>query len=525
MTHPSAKQPRHEIVEAPILPSVLAFLLPVLFLIYLTPAAHYFLIDPDGGTFLQGALQILRVGEHPQLNFLSSYGPLSYEIRALLIAALGDRTATEVIYAALGYAAAYYLMYRFALRMSGSQICAFAVLIIALLCIPRYYKNFTVLVPAATIIVTAWHVRSASRPSAFCVGLSVAVATLFRHDYGAYSFLAAMLAACLMLKENRISIRDQVFWFALGAAMLAVPWGVLLTAYGTLGEYLMTVTAGSASIAEGLSLPHPLLHWSGAASAIYLGWYMLPVLSAMSLATSRGALPGAEFKVGVVTTFLAALCLLQSAHRADIGHLLQGGAPSLLLLAVLWRCAVAHRPARPLAALGALVSVAFTLLLLANFQHFQRHTVAGIVQNLQDAWLPKAALLERITASGAAPSHAALANYIASCLRADERVQVFPYFPMITYFSDRVAGGGTHGVGPGYFSSEAFQRSIVASFERDRTPLILWLESFAYDGLPERNPVDTHRLVHDYVNENFRTAGQFEGFTVYLRRDDPRNCG
>ena len=500
--------------------SILALIFSITFVLYRIPEANYFLIDSDGGTFLQGADQSLRAGEHAQANFLQVYGPLSFEIRAALMALLGDRTITEVIYATLGYGIGYWLMYRLALRLSGSQLCAAGIMVIAILCLPRYYKIFVVLAPMLTATAAASFIYRQSVVATVLLGLSVSVATLFRQDTGAYCFVAAMFAILAM--TPRASLVSTLMQFLAGAAILALPWLLLVAIKGSILDYLTLAFQSSTSLAGGLSLPHPLLHWNGAASLLFLFFYLLPPLSAASLWWARRNLGRQECVASGMVIVLSTLCLAQSAHRADVSHLLQGGAPALLGIAIIWRSAVV-RGCLPAVALPlTLTSLAAIATLLWSFVPLPMRSLPAVANAIYENSLSRNDLLRHL---GDGNGRVAVARFIESCTAADERVQVFPYAPNSIFFAGRLAGGKTTGIAPGYFNSPAYQQRVIDEMKAQPVPLILWNESMAYDGLEERKPTLTHALIHDFVKSDYRSAGVIEEYAVYILKGDPRVCG
>jgi len=333
-----------------------------------TPTPAFFLADSDGGIGLAGAQQIAH-GEHPFVDFRSTYGPLAFYVTYLAQRASGGTPAAELLLCALGYSTAFLLLFLAARRVSGAPI-ALLCTALAVVQLPRFYKYYLFL-SAALVLVSLFHyVRRPGLGSLALAAAAVAVSGLYRPDQGVYAWLTATTAVLLV---ERSLVRALVVLPAMIAGA-ASPWLLFLLARGGLEDYLVDSSVGAARHAAGLSLPfpwpNPLLPWrhpSNLNALAYAFWWGVPLVAVVLVVAWRRRHDRETGLLAVVTTIFAALSLLQSAHRSEYGHLTQALLPSYALLAfvlggiltapwsTMWRaCAVVllaagageHRPAR-----------------------------------------------------------------------------------------------------------------------------------------------------------------------------------
>ena len=493
-------------------------------LLYLTPPWTYFLSDPDGGMFIYGATHLLATGAQPQVDVLSSYGPMSFYVRAVSQYLFGQRLMSEMAVAWVGYTLGYVLLFNLVRRISASRVLAYFILILALVCIPRYYKFFVVLTPVLTATVGGVYIANPHRSQAFWLGATVGLAVLFRHDFGFYCLIGALAAWWL---GSRPATRVANGSWLMGG-LIAV-FGAWVTAVAgptlvlPLLRDLLDVTFGQGA---GLALPHPLLTWTQVWPAtLFLAVYSLPVLVASLLIALNRRLGQADKALGWMLILMAGVALAQSMHRSDVGHLLQTMAPGFILLGVSWRLyaiLTGSPSARGVLRGATLLWVAIPIAAVAwPSGWIPMYSAVMVAERLRDGWLTPAALRAHIPVE--APSSAQGAAVLAANQMTipDERILVFPFAPQVYLFAERLMAGDTLLVAPGYFDQPRFEERIVASLLRDRPKLVLWDTDLAFDGLPERNAVSTHSMVYRFVTENFQRVGEAGSFTLFVDRTTP----
>lgn len=192
---------------------VAAGALAAVWVLAVAPDAAYFLRDADGGFFIQGAYNWRAAGHVPQVDMHSSYGPLSFVVRALPQALLGDRISAELAVAVGGYALAYALLFQAMGELSEDRWLPWMLFTAALLCLPRFYKFPVVLVPA---LASRSAVRLARFParvgSAFLAGLTLGIALLFRHDH--FVFAGVVIVAGWIRGARGAGVRVSRRWLS-----------------------------------------------------------------------------------------------------------------------------------------------------------------------------------------------------------------------------------------------------------------------------------------------------------------------
>ena len=496
-----------------------AALVAACWIVAVTPDISYFVLDPDGGLFIQAAHDWRRAGHVPQVDVYSSYGPLSYVPRVITQAVIGDRLLAEVVLAALAYGVAYGLFYSVCRDLSGSSRIAWGLIAVALVCLPRYYKWPVVLIPSLTgwMALRLVSARMAGTTAA-AAGATLGLAWLFRHDYLAYS--AAVLGLAWVLRGRRDPVlRRFLPHVAAGFAIVAGPWLIVLALRRGLWSYVIELAGVTGTHAVGLGLPHPLFHWSSPElTALFAAAYGLPVLASVhSLTTARAA--SRERESAWIAVSVAVVFLPQSMHRADPGHLLQVLPGCLMGAAVL-----ARRRRLALPAAGLLTVVVGSAASLGAI------TWPGAgSEGLATTLAATASPASRLAPSGAAAPHVPweVLGFLRDCVPRGSKVAIYPFAPQLAWLSGHVHGRPFLVLVPGYFDDELSERRASERLRRDNVVVVLWDEAFAFDGRHERRPVETHRVLHAAVRREYLHGGAVDGFSLFIdpsQSSGPLSC-
>lgn len=485
------------------------------------PSPRAFLTDAEYGHQLSAALQILR-GEHPFVDVRSTYGPLRFYTSALAQVLSGHRILGELALDAVAYAAAYVVLFRLLLRASGSVAIALVLEACALILMPRTHKYFVVLMPLV-VLWSAW--RYADRPDATTLrrlALAVVLTGLFRPDFGVYGAFGATAGVWVHPADDWRARGRRVL--ALVAALLAwtSPWLLWLAVHGALGEYLLDSSVGAARHAAGMSLPFPTWETPGLVpglSALAFGLSgLLPALAVGVLGLDRARITAEERRLLPPLLVLAQCTLLQATHRSDFQHLLQsvpvtfvvvawlagrawrlggiGGAIGLATLGCWAAVMVAAVPAQPWRVVGPRALVA-RLRVFAETREEYLHALAA---DAGDAAFPSAV------------------GYIRACTEPDARVLALPALASVYYLSDRSFAGGQIALQPGYFTTEADQRRMVARLSTENVPVMIEAVGYVLDGRPDRAGLTFAPIVADYLEANFVEVGRFGSIAVRVAR-------
>ncbi|MEP7206521.1 MAG: hypothetical protein ABI920_06260 [Casimicrobiaceae bacterium] len=479
---------------------------------------------------MYGGWHTLRTGEQPQLDFLSNYGPLSYWLRTAALFIAREEAIGEVVLCTAGYTISFALLFHLMSRISRNRGVAFALLILGLIAMPRFYKFLVVLAPVLSLW-SAW--RMLERPGtirAAGLGSTAAVALLFRHDYGFAALLTSALALVLAGAPGGLAVRIRYSAVASASLLLVLgPWIAALAWNPGLGEHLRQLWESSAGVAGGMALPHPLLGPATTATFwMFAVFYTVPFATLVAAWSARSHGDAELGRCGVLLGISALVYLPQSAHRADIGHLLQVLTPSFAALAYVWRVANAHVDTRlrsfAAVVLGAAAVAVISVAVQGGWTTL--HPMASTIAT----WRATAALPRHLDAGADHPAASRLVTAIraiTNCTTADERVAVFPYHQQLAYFARRLMPLPAFEFAPGYFDAPLRQANTIAGLEAARPALILWNESFAFDGDPLRNPMRTHARVFAWLLDAYRPLGDIGGFAFYARPDraeELRHC-
>lgn len=177
------------------------------------------------------ASALLR-GDHPYRDFFEWGIPGQMAVSAAVQWLFGYRLINEFVLQWLFIVAAMVISFRLACRMSGSVAAALFASLVALIAIavaPIYHYPKLFFYP----VLLALGCRYLDRPGAGAgalLGLTTAVAFLFRHDHGVYLGVGSVMTFMLAVKAGRApraALRDAAAYVA-AAAVLVVPWLVVV---------------------------------------------------------------------------------------------------------------------------------------------------------------------------------------------------------------------------------------------------------------------------------------------------------
>lgn len=490
----------------------------------LHPETAYFFRDADGGFFIQGAYDWRTAGLIPQIDVHSSYGPLSFALRWPLQALTGDRLVAEVLLAVVGYGISYAVLFWCFQEMTNSRWAATLLLLVALLCVPRYYKFPVVLIPALATWSALLIARAPlARAPVVAAGIALAIAMLFRHDYLVYATAVVAVGWARGVRKERGAIRQAPIAILMLFVMVS-PWLATISATRGLKSYILEIAGITGSKIAGLGLPHPIFDWQDpAVSLLFVFAYALPLTALVWHLLSRHSSTAALRDSGWIGLAAGIVFLPQSMHRADYGHLLQVVPGCLLALAGAWQLRVAAGPnvvpAWPAGVmfsglmLGSLAAIGGITVPNWRSESFSSRAAAAFKPASQLAVPPAGA-------QAGVPSR--LVRVLQTCAPRGRTVAIYPFGPQLAYFAGRVHGGAHLVLAPGYFDDEESQSRAIDALARDRVALILWDESFLFDGRRDRHSLLTHAKLHKHVVARFARWGKVDGFTIYADPDSAK---
>lgn len=497
------------------------------------PLPVAFLDDPDLAHQLAGAQQLLA-GEHPCIDFRSSYGPLVFYASAVGQVISGNRVLGEMILDIAGNLVAYVLLAWILLRaIPRRPLLALTLLGVAVLCLPRIHKYYIVLAPVLTVAATLAYARRPGRLRLALVGAAVAAAGLFRQDMGVLAFVVALAGVLLPAGSGSDSRPRRAAELAGFVVLAAAPYLVFAALRGGLGSYLRDSVVVSLSKSSGLALPFPAFHWAAPVfstrnglSWIFAFYFVQPVVGLLVYLRIRAGLSAEARQRWIVVLLMSAGWLVHASHRADYLHLLQAIPMSFVLAGmILDRVLPDARGdrtlSRPLGSVWTAVS-AFSLALTIygvawpSFSPGEQFEKFGLFARSRERFLE--IMHERV------PDHWAInaSLDLRRCLEPDERFLSLPFFPQPYYLSGHLFAAGQMLTAPGYFDSEAYQEAAIERMERQSVPVVLLFPGFAFDGRKDRTIDVTHPILFRYVTDRFAGRKRYAGFVLAIRRDlDP----
>jgi hypothetical protein len=491
---------RHAILAASI------FLAALLATLIRTPIPEVVLVDADAGFQLAGARQI-EFGEHPFIDYRSTYGPLTYYVSWIAQRIGGGTIAAELLLCALGYSIAFLLIFLAAKDLSHTPI-ALGVTAVAILQLPRFYKYYIYLGPALVLLCMLRYVRCPRSGRLVLMAIAVAIAGLYRPDQGAYAIIAAIFA--ILLAEK--SLPRALIVLPLLVLAAASPWLIFLMARGGLENYLFDSTIGAAHHAIGLELPMPRLNFSNSItdgenlSAIsYFIWWAMPCAGAAALIAGWNRLSRPMRSSVMVTILYAALSLLQSSHRSEQAHLIQSVVPGYALVAFVAGALLVKWNAWRIIATAALaVSMAISI-----WAGAVKHTMGQInprfIHDLTDLYAhPPKIFVARLRLEMPTHPYFKLIDFIEAHSAPGEKFLALPYMTMLYVDTERPFAGGQMMMAPGFFSEPADQRLLIETLKKQGNPLIVEKAGGGdYDNIPSRQTRAYEPIFYQFVDANY----------------------
>jgi hypothetical protein len=479
------------------------------------PTPLQVVVDADGAYQLTGARQI-AIGEHPFVDWPSIYGPLVFYASYLFQSLFGQKLLGEMLLCIVGYACAYSLVYLNVRHLTGRTVLALACLGIALLHLPRFYKYYILLGPSLTLYCLYRWVDDPSWRRLALVGFAVALAGLYRQDFGAYAFLTAGVTVALASDTPR---RSLVALTGLSAWVLAwaSPWLIFLLRRRQAVAYVRDSLFGALEIAQGMALPVPLpdpgqalLSGHNLSAGAYVVWFALPI-AALGLLISRwrDLRPGYRTK-GLATTLLATLCLLQAVHRAEIGHLMQSLAASYVVLGFVASEAMSvssQSGSAPVRAAG--IGLALVLAMAVTTMACVRSPwwttpsaasfryLATFYNNRPDGFLRK------VEAAYPGQPYYVMADRIRSITAPQEKILAVPFLISLYVLADRPFAGGHMALAPGFFSGDEDQRQLIDELQREGNRLIVEKVDGGYDDREDRRMKNFAPIFYEYLTSHY----------------------
>lgn len=402
--------------------------------------------------------------------------------------------------------------------LSRSWVVALLAALAVIASAPKLYNYTKVLSLSVAVAAIRWAVIRPTVPRLVALAVWTVVAALFRHDYGVYVAVGALVG--LLASEPRpwkVPVRRMATYSAL-TLVFSLPSAVWVAYYAGIPRYI--TDALSAVGAEGrrlrawpvLDLADPLADSSLIAFNYYVFW-VVPFVAVLFLALyawRRVQLPRGYVATGVAlatTTLLSNYFFLRANLPARFGDAV---APLVVLTAWLagavpdgssWRWRVCGQAGA--AAILATLCAAFIpmnsivhemasgrlsespMAALARF----RSVVEDLRVEPPERWAEKP--VERKIAA---------ARYLAECTAPEDRVLLATLADEVVYFARRRIAGGQRRFN-GVLTSESDQRLVLERLGRQSVPIVLTDPNYESEFVPD------YPLLARYVETRYRDAG------------------
>ena len=508
-------------------------------------------LDPhfynDHFLWISGGRQVLVYGEMPFRDFFDPGYFLQHLTSAGFQLVFGHNLLGEALLSVSLLAAAAAITFFLASRISQSLLIGLLAAALVVGMYPRLYNYHKLFFPVFGLLVL-W--RYVDRPTAWnlvLVGLTTAVAFLFRHDNGLYMALPAVVVIVAAHWNDWGRLLRRGALYAASSVLLLLPFFVFLELNGGVVEYFSSAAewafqrrgtvAPQPAFTVDASAPLSIFHRANGIAWLYALFITLPFLTLLVLACQHvrwrrvAATPPEAVKVlpAAILCAVSAPLLLRTPLEARLADV---AAPTAIIGA--WLLGQCFGPIRWRGTLARLRQTGLrsersdrlpitAVSLLTAFRSITALAIVGITWISVTAFtdlrgrLEESAILEGPLAAldrgeevfdqlRASPPDRdlypgdrdwRLARYVRECTRPGDRLLVTSFAPQLYFYAARAAAGGAIQVDASAEQQAAYLESIPA----ESVPVVIGAEE--EDGDYFDSAFDT---IEDYLVENYRVV-------------------
>lgn len=332
--------------------NTMVFVATVVYLLWRFPTPAFFLTSLDHGYQLAMGVAVAD-GRLPGIDYFTLYGPFVGLTSGLGLAATHS-LAGEIIICAVGYALAICCASSVVRRQTNPAFGWICVVVLLLL-LPRYYKWYYWFFPLSQLaFFQTWQTGGENKARSIglliCWGLVAGFGFLFRWDLGlvATCFVGGMFVLGRWAAGDRPTkalleaVRNGLF-FLLGFSAVPLLWagfGILVSGWKFVPLFIDTTFSATTSIVEAYSLSpfaFDLTRPFSAGNCLAVLQVLLPLtyVAAILIGLRRARQARSSNHPDLMFTALGLIglgLLPQGLYRADVAHLLQVIAPTVILL-------------------------------------------------------------------------------------------------------------------------------------------------------------------------------------------------
>jgi|GEM_PF-3089944 len=461
----------------------------LLWLIFIIPDLGRILFDSDFSLVYLGGDSIYRYHLWPYVDYFSMYGPLSYLFVGSLLKLSGNTLFLPFLFVSLGFFVGIFLIYKISLKKIGW----WAVLLLPFICfyLPRMTYFWLYVLPILFLWVVFCELEGSpgftDRRCQWILGFLSGIAFLFRHDFGIYLIVPAMV-----FQFVKASSHKRAYWLSLTLTLF--PWIIFLICRGGFASYWSQLIYTSTIYPLTNMISHPLLaHRDFSVQWAYAVFYLIPVVSAVHLFLTRKK-KDRSWIFQLVATVTSAMTLGYSAPYSGFNHLTLSIAASFILIPIL--LSKIERPRRRIYALLLIVVLLSVptpeLHYFTSLQgSFQKQKFSDYFEDLQKLALKK----------GSADD-VAIIRVAQTCTEPSDSVVGFSFDPELPLYSARRPAGKHLFIAHGAFKEEVYQQETIAAFKKN-PPALVYLDWDPGAQFVFYNEQDAFQTLRNYLEKNF----------------------
>jgi hypothetical protein len=536
----------------------------VLSLLYCAAGFNFGLLTYDEGLNVYGALRVTQ-GDVPYRDFWSLYPPGGFYILAGLYKIFGTSLIVGRFWHMIVSSLLAVTVFTLARRVSSDRTALitwlFALVWIDSFRFPSSPLPVALLFAMLSVILVLRYLNKRRAAVLVPAGVAVALATLFRHDLGFYTFVAEMAVltpfAWRNARGNPLADRrggGAVLpavgrtWLAylLGMGIVFLPTVLPLVVavparelFDDLVVFPLTVFPKVRSLPYPAPLPNPQAVIGGemtiigyVKSALSRWPFYYPMLVyglgvvwiAVQLRRKKLQWDTEEIWRWVLLIILGVLYINQARFRSHISHLIPTFLPALILCAMLL-----HSILRTAAARGrrtaAVVLIGVTLLTVARPLHVKYSVIkAGIPVIAEDTFAFRLVRAEGIRWNESGKMLQDAVEYVQAnvpedgtifvgCMRHD---RIFTNDIIFYFLSDRRSATKYHELHPGLATTEEVQQKIVSELQEHDVQMVVLKAGDVVE--PNESAKSSGvRLLDEFIRTRFRQVQQFGDYSVWKR--------
>jgi hypothetical protein len=355
------------------------------------------------------------------------------------------------------------------------------------------------------------------------IALWTAVATLFRHDFGVYVAIAAVVAVVARRPAGALAVASRLAVYVGMTTLLLVPSIAWVQIYKGVVPYVQSTIESVEGESARTDLPWPVIEPAAGLtednliSLVYYVFWAVPCVALLAWiwkAASRERREPIDLATGLSLIVLALVVNMAFLRGSLLSRF--GDAIVPVALAAAWAATAAPAPWQARQAAAGIVWAlprAVMLFLVASLfvveESRREMEVGGLTEGREaagrrfDAARAELSQLPPQTWRGVKPEGTLVAaRYIAECTAPGDHVLMATYGPEIPVFARRPFAGGQGTFGLNFYTADEPQRAAVARLRTQSVPIVI----ASYDEY-EGEFVEDYPIVAQYLAGRYRDAG------------------